>query len=334
MASRAVEQGIRPAVLLAVAQMLACATPQVGASESSSAVLPAVPPPPPPPSVRVVFRNGKVYAREGDREWPIAEVSRDEMLWAPDGFRFAYIKRWEPPAAEPASQPASAPAKNPVRRSRKGKVRKPPPETYHIVIRNIRGDPINEFPVYRPGRPSKLDWITNDTLGYLAPRDKTGNVYVLHTAASGEIVRVFRGTRFIWSPGRRQLAYIVNRDRKREQLVKVNDQVVWPRASSPAPPKPRRKKVRRGRRSPLHRRVVGELVWSPDGNGLAFIAKEVSQLKLVVLLVVDDESGDLSWPLPDRALQPGNRLFWGESKVVIGASMLKPRFAASWTRLR
>jgi hypothetical protein len=333
MASRAVQRGLQLAVLLAVAQMLACATPQAGAGESSTAALPAEPPPAPPPSVRVVFRNGKVYAREGDREWPIAEVSRDEMLWAPDGFRFAYIKLREPPATQPASLPASAPVKRPVRRSRKGRTQKPPPDRYHIVIRNIRGDPVNEFPVYRPGRPSQLDWITNDTLGYLAPRDKTGNAYVLHSASTGEIVQVFRGTRFIWSPGRRQLAYIVDRNRKRDQLVKVNDQVVWPRASSPALPRPPKQKRRRGRWKP-HRRVLGELVWSPDGNGLAFIAKEVTQIKLVVLLVVHDESGDLTWPLPDRAVQPGNRLFWGESKVVIGASMLKPRFAASWTRLR
>jgi hypothetical protein len=54
----------------------------------------------------------------------------------------------------------------------------------------------------------------------------------------------------------------------------------------------------------------------------------------VVLLVLHNQDGDLSWPLPVAALSPGNRLYWGESKVIIGESVLKPRFAASWKRVQ
>ena len=56
--------------------------------------------------------------------------------------------------------------------------------------------------------------------------------------------------------------------------------------------------------------------------------------RLVVLLVLHNQDGDLSWPLPSTALSPSNRLFWGESKVIIGESVLKPRFAASWKRVQ
>jgi len=292
----------------------------------------------PLPTVRVVFRDGKVFAREGAREWPIAEVGRDQMLWAPDGQRFAYLKQNEAPATSrptasaepPISRGARVRTDAPV--ASRGAVASQDPPTFHIVIRNIRGDSVNEFPVYRPGRPTDLDWIDNNTLGYLAPPDETGDVYVLHSARTSEILRIHRGARFVWSPGRRQLAYVANPNQ--DQLVKVDDNVVWPRGAVERTPAKHPGKKRRKRRAPPPRKIEGELVWSPDGSGLAFLTLADNKPRLVVLLVVDNPGGDLSWPLPDTALLPGNHLFWGESKVVIGESMLKPRFAASWKRIR
>jgi hypothetical protein len=286
------------------------------------------------PAVQVVFRQGKVFAREGGREWPIAEVARDEMLWAPDGLRFAYLKR-EQPASRPTASAEPTPGRERRVRTDAPVARNTPP-TYHIVIRNIRGDSVNEFPVYRAGRPTDLDWIDNRTIGYQAPPDESGDVYVIHSAHTSEILRIHRGTGFIWSPGRKQLAYVANP--RRDQLVKVDEEVVWPRGAVERPPLTKRpkhkRKRRRGRRPSKPRRTVrGGLIWSPDGNGLAFMTTTGKQARLVVLLVVDNPGGDLSWPLPHTALEPGNRVFWGESRVVIGETMLKPRFAASWKRI-
>ncbi|MBW2534714.1 MAG: hypothetical protein JRI55_24690 [Deltaproteobacteria bacterium] len=269
-----------------------------------------------PPALQVVFRDGRVFAREGDREWPIAEVGRDDMLWAPDGERFAYLRRQEPTSRPTA---AAEPQRRPGVRSDAGKGQQDP--MFHIVVRNIRGDSVNEFPVYRDGRPSQLDWVDNETLGYLAPPDRSGDAYVLHSARTGEILAVHRGTRFVWSPGRRQLAYVSTGDGQ----VRVDERVVWPRGETASDG---------GRRRKASRSIEGKLIWSPDGAGLAFMAVERKKPTLVVLLVVDNPGGDLSWPLPRTALLPGNELFWGDSKVVIGESMLKPRFAASWKRIR
>ena len=197
-----------------------------------------------PPEVQVIFREGRVFAREGAKEWPIAEVDRDQMLWSPDGLRFAYFKQ-----DEPASRPTAS-AEPPPQDGGKIKADALPEQhapTYRIVIRNIRGDSVNEFAVYRAGRPSDLDWIDNETLGYVAPPDGSGETYVLHSTRTSEILTIYRGTHFVWSPGRKQLAYITNP--KRDQLVKVDSQVVWPRGAMELSPGRRT----RGHRGPTRR---------------------------------------------------------------------------------
>ncbi len=265
------------------------------------------------PAIRIIFRDGKVYARSHEREWPIAEVGRDEMLWAPEGDRFAYIKEQERPLSLP-----------PKRRKRKRGRVKQPLKTYRIVIRNIYGDSVNEFPVYRPGRPINLDWITSDRIGYQAPPDKTGDAYVVHSVETGEILNIYRGQRFIWSPGRRALAYIAGKPGK--QVIKVGGRLIWPRQGT---------RACKGRRcKPFRRTIIGDIVWSRDANGLAFREKVNKQAYLVVLLVLDNQEGDMNWPLPKAALASDTHLFWGNEKVFIGQSILKPQFAASWRRTR
>jgi hypothetical protein len=239
--------------------------------------------------VEIVFRRGRVFARRDNREWPIAEVGRDEMLWAPEGQRFAYLRA--------PSDPKSAKA------------------VYRIVIRNVLGDSVNEFPAYGPGRPSQLAWLGDQRLCYLTPVNKGQHVYVVHHVETAEIVDLHRGSRFTWSPGRRRVAYVAG-PRKR-QTVSVDGQSVWPATG----------KARR-------RRIVGDLVWSPDGNGLTFISRRGRRTHLVVMLDLDDADSVLTWPIPRAAAKPGNRLFWAESKVVIGQSVLQPRYAASWRRVR
>ncbi|MCC6751395.1 MAG: hypothetical protein IT371_27335 [Deltaproteobacteria bacterium] len=245
-----------------------------------------------PQRVRVFFREGKAFAREGRREWALAEVGRDEMLWAPDGQRFAYVK------AKP-------------RRDVEGGA------FSFVVVRNLRGDSVNEFPVYRPGQPSELEWIDDDQISYVAPPDKSGDAYVVHSVSTGEVVRVLRGRSFVWSPGRKRLAYVSNDTRR--PIIKVDDHIVWPRGSTTAARK---------------RQLISPLSWSPDGSGLAFLERDGKEARLVVLLVVDNHEGDLTWPLPKGANGGENKLFWAQNKVLIGESAFKPRFAASWNRVQ
>ena len=257
-----------------------------------------------------MFREGQAFAREGAREWPISEVHRDEMLWAPDGTRFAFLKLIPRESAGVLEL-----RKGKTNKKRRGKQAKRL-DAYHIVVRNIRGDPVNEFPIYRPGKPADLDWIDDQRIGYLAPPDATGDAYIMHQVQTGEIMQIFRGTRFVWSPGRKQLAYVTGKKNRDE--IKVAGQTIWPRIAAGV----------------SKRKILGELVWSPDGSGLAF--KEISgrQKNLVVLLVLDNPQGDLTWPLPRAALKSEHHLYWGESKVIIGTSALKPSFAANWKRIQ
>ena len=240
--------------------------------------------------VEIVFKQGRVFARRDNREWPIAEVGGDQMLWAPEGQRFAYLR--------PPSDPNSAEA------------------VYRIVVRNTLGDSINEFPAYAPGRPAELAWLDNQRLCYLAPTSKSGrHVYVVHRAETAEIIDLHRGSRFALSPGRQRVAY-VDGTRKRQQ-VSVDGRSVWPT-----------------RRKAGRRHIVGELVWSPNGAGLTFIERRGRRAHLVVMLDLNEPDSVLTWPIPRAAAEPGNRLFWAESKVVIGQSVLQPRYAASWRRVR
>jgi hypothetical protein len=177
---------------------------------------------------------------------------------------------------------------------------------------------MNEFDCYRPGQPKDLEFIDDRTLAYYAPPQKKemAQVYVLHDAQTGEVLAVRRGKMFTWSPGKKRLAYVAGTMPK--EAVQVDGRAVWPRRPSAA-------------------HIHGEVSWSPNGHGLAFIegAKGAATGRLVVMLELDDAGGDLTWPLPAEALTPGLHVFWaGNSKVLIGESNLKPKFAANWERLQ
>ncbi len=309
------------AALLALLGLAACSanrqssTPTLSALRAHTSAPPAAAPRA-IPEVEVVFHDGKAFARENGREWPIAEVGRNEMLWAPDGLRFAYLR--EASASAPLSALSPEPRPGIARAPRAASMRATAlgSPSYRIVIRNIRGDSVNEFPVYRRGKPSELDWIDNARLGYLAPSDPSGDAYVIHSVESGEVAEVHRGRGFSWSPGRKQLAYIGS---KPAASVRIGAETVWPREAPPAKSR---------------RRIVGPLTWSPDGQSLAFMEATGAKGTLVVLLVPDNKEGDLTWPLPAGALDAENRIFWAESKVTIGKTAFQPRFAASWRRVR
>jgi hypothetical protein len=251
------------------------------------------------PAVELFFKGDQAWARRacpGDacEEWPIGDVRKDEMVFSPDGLKFAYVREKATASNARAAQPA------------------------HVLVRNLAGDPINDFPVYRPGRPDELIWIDNRRLGYVAPHDPKASaknppsLYVVHDVSTGEVLSARSGAELVWGPRRQHVAFVSGAPQK--QAVVVDGRNVWPRYGTT--------------------KVHGPPVWSPDGHGLAFTEETPQGPRLVVLVEFDDAQGDLTWNVPREALAPGLKVFWaGDSKVVIGETSLKPRFAADWQRL-
>jgi hypothetical protein len=259
-----------------------------------------------PRDVRLFFKGDAPFARRGQEEWSIGDVKRGEMIFSPDGRRFAYVRGGrEARSTEPIDVAARASVGVADRR--------------RVLVRNIAGDPVNEFPVYHPGEPEVLTWLDNRRLGYLAPPDaarvRRQRVFVTHDAESGEVLSARSGNQFVWDAGHRHVAF-VSGPPGRQTLV-VDGQNVWPRSGTT--------------------RFHGDFVWSADGHGLALVdtGPAGDRPRLIVLAEWSDRGGDLSWPIPVEALQPGVGVFWaGDSKVVIGESALKPKFAAGWERVQ
>jgi hypothetical protein len=241
-------------------------------------------------SVEIVYHGEQPFARRGAEEWSLGNVTKNEMSFSPDGRRFAFAR---PPRSEKDGH-----------------------ERYRMVVRNIAGDPVNEFPLYRAGKPETITWVDDRRIGYLAPAspdDRLAPVYVVHNVDSGEILNARSGNGFVWGPERRHVAFISGAGDK--QSLVVDGRTVWPR------------------RGTTH--LFQPPVWSPDGHGLALVDQGTAGARLVVLVEYDDASGDLTWNVPKDALSPGLRVFWaGDSKVVIGETALRPKFAAGWERLR
>jgi hypothetical protein len=260
------------------------------------------------PEAEVFFRGEEAFVRRPSasgqvEEYSLGDVQKSEMVFSPDKRKFAYVRA---KATASTAKPGGAP---PMR----------------VLVRNIAGDPVNEFAVYRAGRPDELTWLDNHRIGYLAPPpafDATAprkpgaapsNVYVVHDVDTGEILAARAGLEFVWGPQHKHLAFISGPAGK--QQVVVDGQNVWPRFGA----------------SKIH----GTPVWSPDGHGLAFTEDTPQGPRLVVLVEFDDAQGDLTWNIPKEATAPGLKVFWaGDSKVVIGEDALRPRFAADWKRLQ
>jgi hypothetical protein len=240
-------------------------------------------------SVEVVFRGEQAFAKRGDEEWSLGDVQKSEMSFSPDGRRFAYVR---------ASHDKASNA--PLR----------------MVVRNVAGDPVNEFSLYRRGKPESVVWLDDRRLGYLAPavpEEKLAATFVVHDVQSGDVLQARSGTSFVWGPTRHHVAFVAGAGDK--QSLVIDGRTVWPR------------------RGTTHLNVPP--VWSPDGHGIAVVDDNGVGGRLVVLVEYDDPSGDLTWAVPKDALSPGLRVFWsGDSKVVIGETVLHPRFAAGWERLR
>jgi hypothetical protein len=244
------------------------------------------------PQVELFYKGEQPWARRGSEEWSLGDVTKGEMVFSPDGKRFAYVRQ---------SQTAS-------NRGAEAKA--------HVLVRNLAGDPVNDFTAYRPGEPQQLSWIDNRRLGYLAPPDpikKQGTTFVVHDAETGEVLAARSGSQFTWDGKHHHVAFIVGRPG--QQVLVVDGRNIWPRAGVT--------------------RLHGEPVWSNDGHGLAMIDEGNGTPRLVVMVEYADPQGDLTWPVPREALAPGLRIYWAtDSKVIIGEDKLKPKFAAGWERLQ
>ena len=249
-------------------------------------------------SVEVVYHGEQPFARRGGEEWSLGEVQKSEMSFSPNRRRFAFAR----PPKEKGRDAAIA----------QGQAK----SLHRMVIRNVDGEPVNEFPLYRAGKPETITWIDDRRLGYLAPavpEERLPAIYVVHDVESGEVLQARSGAGFVWGPERRHVAFIAGAGDK--QSLVVDGRTVWPRRGTT--------------------RMHEAPVWSPDGHGLALVDQGTAGPRLVVLVEYDDSSGDLTWTVPKDAVAPGLRVFWaGDSKVVIGETALRPRFAAGWERLR
>jgi hypothetical protein len=76
--------------------------------------------------------------------------------------------------------------------------------------------------------------------------------------------------------------------------------------------------------------VLAPPVWRDDGDALAWLEREGSETRLVVLPTVGTYAEPLAWPLP-RALG-SDQLHWaGPCQIVVGPQILEPHAVASWT---
>lgn len=116
----------------------------------------------------------------------------------------------------------------------------------------------------------------------------------------------------VWDARHRHAAEL--RGKKGQQALFVDNVRVWPRSGA----------------TTFH----GQPVWSPDGHGLAVVEDVSKEARLVVMVEYRDPAGDLTWPIPRDAVSPKLKLFWAsDNKVVIGETLMRPRFAANWQRL-
>jgi hypothetical protein len=237
-----------------------------------------------PPDVELFFDGEQPMARRGQETWALGDVTRGEMIFSPDKRRFAYVRVKE---------------RGPTR----------------ILVRNLAGDPLNDFATYRPGAPKEMLWIDNRRIGYLSIDEskKPTHIYVVHDAETGEVLAARTGVDAIWSPSKRHLALVTGSGD--QQALVVDGRNVWPRRGLT--------------------KIIRGPVWSADGRGLALVEDGRFGPRLVVMVEFTDAHGDLTWVIPREAMAPGLNVFWaGDNKVVIGESALKPKFAADWERLQ
>gem|GEM_PF-3694356 len=248
--------------------------------------------------VTLIEKGDRLFAHQGARRWLVADTDQRRLVISPDRKRFAYLS-----LAKSRSQTNTAVVGFVAER-----------HSYRVVVKNADGTTQGRFSAVGAQRPDGLSWVDNQRIGYLTAADHRGRLFVIHRIASGEISERIQGHNHIWCPAEKRVAYVEGQD---SQRVRVGPTRIWPR----------------GVVVPQNRKIIGDVVWSPDGEGLAFIERRGSRVRLVVLLALDDAGGDMTWSLPASDDMDTNRIFWAKSRVIVGKSPLNPRFAAGWKRV-
>jgi hypothetical protein len=162
---------------------------------------------------------------------------------------------------------------------------------------------------------SKLDQDDGEAVGFYASRTDRKEPQVATTQRMPyeppSVLEADEQGR-VWDAQRRHYAEL--RGKRGLQALYVDGRRIWPRSGA----------------TTFH----GQPVWSPDGHGLAVVEDVSKEARLVVMVEYRDPAGDLTWPIPRDAVSPKLKLFWAsDNKVVIGETLMRPRFAANWQRL-
>jgi hypothetical protein len=244
-------------------------------------------------------------------------VEKDALVWSPGKKTFAVIV----PVAAPGGGKAKAISRKPKPVNANANVT--------IAVYAPTGDRLATFRAVRPGPVSDLRYLGEDRLFYqlsgkplsskLRPRLRRhphgpppppSLRYAIQSLKPGAAPVACNGWEFVFSPAGDHVAWLSG-DAKRQRLF-ADGQAVYPR---------------RGWTT-----IQGQPAWSQDGVSLAAIENGLHR-RLVVLVEFDNPSGDNTWPLPIEADDPSLHVYWaGPGKLVVGRSLTKPVFAASYLR--
>lgn len=244
------------------------------------------------------------------------------------------------------------------------------PEGDRLIVRDLRARALSRVPLAAPVTMPNVVWLDERRLLLPDPGAADGETiqasYSIRDAQSGRLLGRRAGSNFAWDVGHRRLAYIAKLPASDAERVMIDDKAVWPRppagprassvtpVAAPGGAAERQVSIAGGSGAtrggvltgPLvapgaSTHIRGPLAWAPAepghtaGHAVAFVELGATGARLVVLLEVDDPSGDLTWPVPREALEPGLRVWWvSGSRVVIGDDPMRPRFSADWQRLQ
>ncbi|HVR61883.1 MAG TPA: hypothetical protein VMU50_08290 [Polyangia bacterium] len=216
------------------------------------------------------------------------------------------------------------------RKTGEARARRPAPAT--IALYSSKGERLGTFRALGAGPIGELRFLGEDRLYYRLPSAPARPAAWRRPAVAPPSLRyaiqpiqqtqptkptktgggpiACTGRDFVFSPAGDHVAY-VGGDSTRHRLY-VDGQPVYPRRGATT--------------------LRGEPAWANDSLGLAAIESGAHR-RLVVLVEFDNPTGDNTWPLPPEAADPSLHVFWaGAGKLVVGPSLTKPVFAASFDR--